>query len=246
MRGALLSSVMLAAACYQPAIQSGVPCSQSGDCPGGEACVAGVCGGTVTGPDAPDAMIDAQIDAPPGSTVFVAGADKGQLRDTELFADFPNDNYGDQDHFSVDDTEVGLVSFDLSGAPGGRTLVKATLRIVTTDDADEGGGTVRVYRMLESWTEAGATWTMRTAAEAWATPGAGPPSREVAPIATFSPDKVRTSYEVELPVDLVRAWLAQPASNFGLAFVRGTSTQHVHMGTRETAAWSKLTLELRP
>jgi hypothetical protein len=87
---------------------------------------------------------------------------------------------------------------------------------------------------------------MRTAADPWATPGADPPSRASAPIATLSPDKVGMAYDVELPVDVVRAWLAEPASNFGLAFVRGTSSQHVHVGSRETSAWSKLTLELRP
>ena len=249
MRGALLSSVMLAAACYQPAIQSGVPCSRSGECPGGEACVEGVCGGTVTGPDAPDvpdAMPDAMIDAPPGSTLFVAGADKTQLRDTEVASFDPAVNFGSDNHFSVDDPEVGLLWFDLSDAPGGLTLVKATLRVVTTDEADEDGKTVLVYRMLESWTEAEATWTMRAGNTPWSSPGAAPPSRAATPIATLSPKQVRTPYQVELPVDVVSAWLADPAQNFGLAFVRGTSGQHIHFGSRETNAWTTLTLELRP
>jgi hypothetical protein len=39
---------------------------------------------------------------------------------------------------------------------------------------------------------------------------------------------------------------ADPATNFGLGFVRGTSTQHVPIATRETGLGSTLTLELRP
>jgi hypothetical protein len=243
MRGALLSFVLLAA-CYQPAAPPGVPCSRAGDCPAGEACVAGVCGGAEPGSDAPVAT-DAPIDTPPGITLFVAGADKAQLQDTEIWLSFPGSNYGDQDHFSVDEDELGLVAFDLSGAPAGLTLVKATLRFVTADDADEDGGTVLVYRMLESWSELDATWTMRAQDLPWASPGAAPPSRAATPVATLQPNKTLTPFTAELPVDLVREWLADPASNFGLAFVRGTSGQHIHIATRETGLWSTLTLEMR-
>jgi hypothetical protein len=244
MRVALLFAT-LAAACYQPQVPAGVRCSVSGDCPGGEPCVAGVCGGTAPGADAPGAP-DAAIDAPPGITVITIGTDKSQLRDTEVASYAPGSNFGGDDHFSIDTPEVGLLWFDLSDVPGGRTVVSATLRLVTSDDADEAGGTVRLYRLLEAWNEAEVTWMARTAAAPWAAPGAGPPSREATPVAELKPNKTFASFDVALPPSLVQAWLAEPAKNHGLALVRGTSTQHVHFGSRESPAWSKLVLELRP
>ncbi len=246
MRGALLTAVMLAAACYQPQVPSGVRCSASGDCPGGEPCVAGVCGGADPGQDAPVAPDAPPIDAPPGTTVIVVGGDKSQLRDTEVASYDPGVNFGDDNHFSVDTPEVGLLWFDLSGVPGGLTVVKATLQLTTRDDADEAGGTVLVYRVLEAWNEAEVTWMSRTAGALWTSPGAGPPSREAAPLAELRPNQEFAPFDVALPASLVQAWLAEPTKNHGLALVRGTSNQHVHFGSRESPAWSKLTLELRP
>jgi hypothetical protein len=237
MRGALLLAIGCAAACYQPSIPSGVQCSQSGDCPVGQECVAGVCDGT--------GGVDFEVDAPAGSTVVTIGKDRSQLRDTELWNDYPNANYGDQDHFSVDFEESGVVAFDLSSVPPGLVPVKATLRVVTTDDASTDGGTVVLYRVLESWDEGTATWVQRAANTAWTGRGATPPSRDPAPVAEFRPRQPLTPYEIDIPVDVVKGWLADPASNFGLAFVRGTSTRHVHIATRETGLWSTLTLELR-
>ena len=232
MRGALLTAIVCAAGCYQPAVPAGGRCSQSGDCPAGQECVAGICGGM-------------DIDAIPGSTVIVIGADRSQVRDTELLRDFPDDNYGEQDHFSVDDSESGMLAFDLSAVPPGLTPVKATLRVVTFDEASPDGGTVLVYRVLESWDERTATWRQRSADRQWTGHGATPPSREPAPIAELRPRQPFTPYEIEIPVDVVKGWLVDPASSFGLAFVRGTSTRHVHIATRETGLGSTLTLELR-
>lgn len=246
MRGALLPAVVLAAGCYQPAVPSGVRCSPSGECPGGEPCVAGVCGGTETiRPDAPPP--DTQPpDTPPGTMVIVVGADRAQLRDTEVNGYEPDSISGDVDHWSVDGLETGLVWFDLSGVPAGLTVARATLRLVTADDADEAGGTVLVYRMLEDWDEARADWNTRAEGKAWSTPGAQPPSRDTESISTLQPDQEFAPFELPLPVDLVSGWLADPSTNFGLAFVRGTSNQHVHFRSRESPAWSTLTLELRP
>ncbi|HWO21775.1 MAG TPA: DNRLRE domain-containing protein [Kofleriaceae bacterium] len=232
MRGALLTAIACAAACYEPAIPAGGRCSQSGDCPADQECVAGICGGT-------------DIDPDPGSTVIVVGTDRSQLRDTELLREFPDDNYGDQDHFSVDDFESGVLSFDLSAVPPGLVLVKAALRVVTFDEASPDGGTVLVYRVLESWDERTATWRQRSANSQWTGDGASPPSRDPEPVAELRPRQPFTPYEIELPPDVVKGWLADPASNFGLTFVRGTSTRHVHIATRETGQWSTLTLELR-
>jgi hypothetical protein len=249
MRGALLLAVGLAvglasvlgAACYQPTIPAGVPCTRSGECPGGEACVAGICGGPGTGGDAAN-----PIDVPPGTTVVVVGIDRSELADTELSLIDPGVNYGTQNHFSVDDGESGLLAFDLSKVPAGLAVTKATLRVVTTDYASADGGTVLLYRVLEHWEESTATWMVRTATRTWSAAGAKPPSREADPIAELRPSRLITPYDVSIPPAVVEGWRADPSTNHGLAFVRGTSTQHVHIATRDTGLWSTLTLELRP
>lgn len=236
MRGALLlPAAVVAAACYGPRIPAGAPCVESRECPEGQACLDGACGG---GPEGGS-------DASPGATVLVVGEERSELRDTELAPYAPDDNKGDVDHISVE-TEVSLVWFDLSGVPAGATPVKATLNLHTTDDADEQGGTVLVYRMLEGWDEGAATWRAATATRQWPTPGAGPPAREDAPLVTLRPNREHAPFDVALPVEVVRGWLADPATNFGLVLVRGTSGQHVHFGSREGSRWSKLRLELRP
>jgi hypothetical protein len=52
--------VILIAACYSPVPPSNVPCSVSSDCLQGQACIAGMCGGT-TGTVPPDAPPDAIV-----------------------------------------------------------------------------------------------------------------------------------------------------------------------------------------
>jgi hypothetical protein len=238
MRVALLPVAALATACYRPTVPSGAPCETSADCPSSQDCIEGMCGGRLETGE-PDAL-------PPGAVVFVAGEDRSQVRDTEIASYSREENFNDQDHVSVDTPETTLIWFDLAGAPPGLTLVRATLQITTTDDASEDGGTVLVHRLLEKWDEATVTWNQRMAGMAWMMPGALPPSREQASIAELRPNKERTRFDVELPVELVRGWLADPATNLGLAIVRGTSSQHVHFGVREATRWSRLLLELRP
>jgi hypothetical protein len=250
MRAALSSAAwVLAAACYQPTVPAGVPCSESRECAGGQACIQNVCGGPTSAPDAPDApaSLDAPApDAPPGTLVLVVGSDPSHLRDTELWLDEPVSGHGGDSHFSVDNTELGLIKFNLSMVPAGATVLKATLGVYSADEASEDGGTVVVYRVREDWDEGEATWFERKSGQAWAKEGAQPPSRETTPLAELRPQQIFAPYEAELPLQVVQDWLAQPQSNFGIAIVRGTSVQHVHLRSRESGKWSTLRLELRP
>ena len=100
--------------------------------------------------------------------------------------------------------------------------------------------------MRQDWDEGQATWNERLANQPWANDGALPPSRDTTPVADLRPQQVFTAYETALPPQLVQDWLAQPQTNFGIAIVRSTSSQHVHLRSRESGAWSTLTLELRP
>jgi len=223
------AAALLLAACYHPTILAGSPCESSRDCPGDLECVSHVCGG------------DAAIDAPPIEHIEVGGE---RLRDTEIWIMYPTTNYGTQDHTSVDLDETALIWFDLTAIE--KTVVGATMTIETDSlSAATDGGTVTVHRLREGWLEAEATWTLRSASQAWSVEGAQPPARDATPVATFSPDQLATRFEVELPVELVQAWIAEPATNFGLALVRGTTLSHIHFVSRDVGGGATLELDLQ-
>ena len=145
---------------------------------------------------------------------------------------------------SVDLTESSLLWFDLTSIATTKTVESAKLVITVADAADEGGGTVLIHRLREAWIEAEATWTVRATNQAWAVAGARPPSSDATPVAMFSPAAINTAYDVVLPAALVQAWISDPANNFGVVFIRGTSLEHVHLRTRETATPARLVVDV--
>jgi hypothetical protein len=247
MRLAAAGAVLLAG-CYNPTIAPGAPCQSSRECPGGQQCVASVCGGTDDLADAgPDGPVDAAFDAPPPDAIvyidYVIGTAASELRDVSIAGYDPNFNFGALNHMSVDDGETGLVMFDLTSILTTRTIVSATLRLQVADQADESGGTVTLHRLREAWVESEASWIARATGANWSLSGARPPSRDAGAIVTFSPSAVNTDHDLALPASLVQDWVTNPASNFGVALVRGTSTEHVHIVSREAAAgWARLTI----
>ena len=240
--------ITLAAACYRPTIQPGAPCNVDNDCPGDQKCIGLVCGGSFDAPPPPtdsEALVDAPPDAPPDAAwqQIVIGDNANEVRDTEIWIDFPMQNMGTDNHVSVDLNESGLFWFDLTSVDADLTVVKATLTVKVSDSADEGGGTVTIHRLREAWVEGEATWVARATNQAWSVAGARPPTAsDNATLATFSPAATETSYDIQLPPSLIEDWTNDPALNFGLLFVRGTSLQHVHIHSRESGAPAKLTI----
>jgi hypothetical protein len=240
------------AGCYQPAVPSGVPCTSGGECPAAQACVEGVCGGTPGAPDAPTApppdaptAVDAAPDAP--RVLLTIGTDPAHVRDTSISGDAPGDNFNLTDHTSVDAVETTLLWFDVTSVDANAAVVGATLRVTTADFAAADGGTVLVHRLREAWVEGEATWLARSTGLAWSETGALPPARDAAAIASLQPAALTTAYDIALPVELVQAWIDDPANNHGVALVRGTATGHVHLATREIAVGSsRLVIEIAP
>ncbi len=243
-----LLGIALLAGCYNPTIAPGAPCTSSSECPGDQLCVGGTCGGTIEPIDAaiatdtapqPDAFVPPP-DAIPQQLVF--GDNAGEVRDTEIWMTNATTNYGTANHFSIDLNESGLVWFDLTSVPAGKTVAVATLTVKVADQADEAGGTATIHRLREAWVETEATWTIRATNQAWSIAGARPPASDLAPVATFMPKAVQTVYDIALPPALVQSWVDDAAINFGVVFVRGTSTEHVHIHSREGGATPTLTL----
>ena len=240
----------LLAGCYSPKVAPGAPCTTTDDCPSPLRCVANVCGGTEPEPDAAmpdmsaaDAMFDAATDGLV-TEMLVFGDDASELRDSEVWETQPTTVQGGYDHFSIDGSEFGLLWFDLTSIPSTKTVMSATLRVTVADNADEGGGTVGVHRLREAWVESEATWNLRATGQAWSVAGARTPASDAVPVATFTPAAVETAYDIVLPPALVQEWITTPAINYGVVFAPGTSTEHVHVHSRESGVWSVLTVEI--
>jgi hypothetical protein len=241
------------AGCYQPTFPAGAACTVDSDCPGGQPCVDNVCGAdrppidSPGEPDAPLVVVDAPPDGPPPDPVtYVIGDTTDELVDTELIIG-EVDPIGAQDHNSVDDDDHALFRFDLSQIPASGTVLNAQLIVRTFDQASEDGGTVLVHRMREAWAEDKATFTNRLDGTTWTGgPGAAPPSRDSASIASFAPNAINTDFQITLPIAMVQEWVATPAVNFGIIIVRGTSEQHVHLRTRENAPNARMIVVVQP
>lgn len=137
-------------------------------------------------------------------------------------------NYGGSDAIRVDingDDEVrGLLRFRLSKLPAGAQIAAAELRLTTADGMNAGSmEAVQLYALAEDWTEGSgvgtfeaANWFQRRAGEAWASPGAGPDSRGLTPIASVVMPMPAAEYAVPIPTSLVQAWFDDPDRNFGM------------------------------
>jgi hypothetical protein len=244
--------------CYSPTFKTGAPCESDRDCPSVQRCIANACGGTQDtihdaaprldsdppGDDAPisvDAMADALV-----TVNYQIGVGGNGVVDTEIWGDSTtlNTNFGDGGHMSVDADASGLARFNLSSIASDKQVLAAQLKIRVTDAADELGGTVTIHRMREQWVELEATFLSRVTGQAWMANGAAPPSCDATPVASFMPAAVDTTYTIDLPADLVEDWIAAPTENFGIILRRGTSTEHVHLGTRDGGAAPILSIDV--
>lgn len=245
MRCARVAVWLFAAACYNPSPPSGAPCSPSGQCPGNQQCIDNVCGGTARS-DAPLPPPDGPLDP----SIVVLGMNESQVRDVAL-SNLPgeaDEPLGRENHFSVDTEETGLVWFDTAVVPPLLRVTRATLTLFTLRDSFAAdNGTVTLHRVLEPWVEAEATWIRASAGLEWKAPGAGPGSR-VALDLEVTPNKTESAFPVDLPLDVVQGWIDEPAKNFGLAIVKGSTSMHVHFAARENVSFpaATLTLHLAP
>jgi len=149
-----------------------------------------------------------------------AGADIADVtRDTTIEGETPAMNYGTRDMFRVDmnPEELGLLYFDLSTVS--ETAQIETAELVLVSGANPSNGPMGVFEMLESWDEMTATFEQRSTGVPWTSAGAGTGSRGDSPLTTFSSPIDDTEYAADLPASLVRRWVSNPETNFGVAIV---------------------------
>jgi len=236
------------AGCFSPAGRDcAVTCAAGGDCPHGYVCLADrYCHTSSADPlcNLPDAAPQVT------TTELEAEADTYVLELNAL------DNYGGDVAIAVDATagsmRVSLLRFDLTAIPDDRVLaVPPVLRLCTTD-APSTTGAVEIYRVLERWSEGlgvrqpdetgspgVANWTDRMAGTPWTNIGIGAPTSREPTAATVSGATMpvtapSTSVQVEILPEIVDAWRADDATNFGLALLPAAGTDRGLLVARES------------
>lgn len=104
-----------------------------------------------------------------------SGADFAGVVDSRLPEIDPTTNYGSDGtvaatNFGGGDLQSFVITFDLSGIPGGSIVSSATLDLY--GDTFVGSPSWDLHRLLLSYTEAGVTWNSRNGTNNWNTGGA--------------------------------------------------------------------------
>jgi len=164
----------------------------------------------------PDGAVAGSDAANPDAVITQSTTDHVSVADVWLHSGQPNTSFVNDPYVIADGVPnaTALLRFDL-GALSGTQIVSAELHIWTDFDP---GATVEVSTMLENWAETSATWNQRSSGVAWSTTGANPPgSRSATPIGSFTPGPAFTEFSVALTPAAIAGWVANPATNFGLA-----------------------------
>lgn len=100
----------------------------------------------------------------------------------------------------------------------GTEVVSATIRLAyATPDAEVA---LALHRVTSEWTEEAATWDRRTLGESWTAPGG---DFEAEPVVEFTIGPGQAdSLNVELPVEVVDAWVSGEFENHGLILIQTT------------------------
>jgi len=153
------------------------------------------------------------------------------VRDALLSFDEPERNLGNVDRDNAlrrGESQVNalLVSFDLASlnlSPQAR-VEKAFVSFFVWDPSSQGKAKLAAFPLSSAWDEASVTWRQRAAGQPWSGTefvlgvDTGPPGPGVVVDPEQGSDTLDPPREYQLDVtDVVRAWLINPAANFGLA-----------------------------
>lgn len=135
-------------------------------------------------------------------------------------------------------TRIALLRFDLAALPASAVIESARLAVHVCSAADcASSHTFEVREVLEPWSEA-ATWNDREPGTPWSAAGCGAGSCASAPIGGLvEPDVAGGEELIDLDTATVTGWIADPASNAGLAIApTSDSGTAVHLDASEADA----------
>jgi hypothetical protein len=140
--------------------------------------------------------------------------------DTYVSSGEPNRNFESPPspprlHVKGDGSLAPLIRFDLPEELRDRTIVSATLRLLTRYQAKPMSCGVGVYRVHRAWLADQATWINATRAQAWGFPGVWPVDSDPTPMDEVQLSSDNAWYDLDV-TQAVRDWTADSASNDGL------------------------------
>ncbi|RME86267.1 MAG: DNRLRE domain-containing protein, partial [Caldilineae bacterium] len=140
--------------------------------------------------------------------------------DTYLNAWDVEANYAEADRLALrqPDVMVPLIRFDLSTLPANAHVVDARLGVWVLTQTNSNAAVAGLYRLQKAWSTIEANWLRASAARPWDLPGANgvPGDREANPRDITTMTESLRWYEWNVTW-LVREWLADPDSNYGVA-----------------------------
>jgi hypothetical protein len=139
-------------------------------------------------------------------------------RDTKIKSDAATTNYGTNTTLEVDGSPdyAGLVSWDLTSIPAGKTVTAVSITFNVTDIS---GSAYELYALKRTWSETTATWNLASTGVSWQTVGAnGANDRETTVLGslTGSTAGLKTITLNSSGIAKVQSWINTPSTNYGL------------------------------
>ena len=174
--------------------------------------------------------------------------------DTILDQSNPNTNFGSGASLRIDGDEpagtrrnlLSLLRFELSSIPTGSTVSAASIELNLSNASST--GVYYVYALKRAFSESQATWNQAASGQAWQSPGArGANDRSSTSLGTIT-TSATGKYTLALNADgvaQVKAWIANPATNFGVALDNAANWDGLEFASSEaTTAASRVKLNV--
>ncbi len=140
-----------------------------------------------------------------------------------------------------------LLRFDVSAIPAGKTVDEATLRLYYRGRSNSNPLTLGAHRVLADWIDSQANRIQRKTGVNWSVAGMGSGSDYLAAADGTADVLGAGGAWVELDVtDMAQAWVADPASNQGLALLQATAGGYVVYDFCSELDWSPCTATQAP
>ncbi|BCU79279.1 Ig-like domain-containing protein [Luteolibacter sp. LG18] len=156
-------------------------------------------------------------------------------RDTKIKSDAATTNFGTNTTLEIDGSPdyAGLVSWDLTSIPAGKTVTAVT---VTFNVTDPGASAYELYALKRAWSETTATWNIASTGVNWQTAGAnGANDRETTVLGSLAgtANGLKTITLNASGIAKVQSWINTPSSNYGFVILDYANTDGLDLNTRE-------------
>lgn len=148
---------------------------------------------------------------------------------------------------SADNYSKSLLRFDVTGIPITETIAEATLRVFPISRSNANSLTLAAHQVLADWTDSQANRTQRQSGVNWQAVGMGSGSDYATAAAGVTPLASAGGVFVDLDVkSLAQAWVADPATNYGLVLLAQNATGSVTYSFCSELGWAPCTAAQAP